>query len=35
MIGDGVDVGDFDEFVAKWNEAGGDQFASLLQETFG
>lgn len=28
-------VSDFDEFVAKWNEAGGDQFASLLQETFG
>ena len=28
-------IDDFEEFVAKWNEAGGDQFASLLQETFG
>ena len=25
----------FDEFVAQWNEAGGNDFADLLQETFG
>lgn len=28
-------VSDFDEFVEKWNAAGGDQFAPILAETFG
>ena len=28
-------ISDFDEFVTKWNAAGGDQFAPILAEAFG
>ena len=28
-------ISDFDEFVQKWNQAGGDAFAPILQEAFG